>query len=63
MSASGQAAGRTLVFGSLGPKDESVSFQVVFSQTATSGGAPAASTRRPAEPGFLTRLPATAAAP
>lgn len=61
VSASGQAAGTySLVFGSLGPKDESVSYQVVFTQTATSGGAPAASTRRPAEPGFLTRLPATA---
>jgi hypothetical protein len=61
VSASGQAAGTyTLVFGSLGPQDESVSYQVVFTQTATTGGVPAAATRRPAEPGFLTRLPASA---
>lgn len=60
VSASGQAAGTyTLILGSLGPKDESVSYQVVFTQT-TAGGAPAASARRPAEPGFLSRLPATA---
>jgi hypothetical protein len=60
VSASGQAAGTyTLILGSLGPKDESVSYQVVFTQT-TASAAPAATARRAAQPGFLTRLPASA---
>jgi hypothetical protein len=60
VSASGQTAGTyPLIFGNLGPRDESVSYQVVFTQT-TAGGAPAASARGRAEPGLLTPLPARA---
>ena len=58
VSATGQVAGTyTLVIGSLGPKDESISYQVVFSATAAAAAPPAASERRSSEGSFLTRLP------
>jgi len=61
VTATAQPAGTyTLVFGSLGPKDESVSYQIVFTQTTAGGGAAGASSRSPGERGFLARLPASA---
>jgi hypothetical protein len=58
VSATGQPAGTyTLIFGSLGPKDEAVSYQVVFSATAAAAAPPAASERRSSEGSFRVRLP------
>jgi hypothetical protein len=53
-----QAAGSyTLIAGNAGPRDESLSFQVVFTRSATAGSPPAASSRLPLERGFRARLP------
>jgi hypothetical protein len=59
-SASTQPAGTyTLIVGNLGPKDESISYMVVFAQSSA-GGSVGASARSPAEPAFLAPLPAHA---
>jgi hypothetical protein len=53
-----RAAGSyTLIAGNAGPRDESVSFQVVFTRSATAGSPPAASSRLPLERGFRARMP------
>lgn len=58
VSAAGQTAGTyTLIVGNLGPRDEAVSYQVLFTATAAGAAPPAASGRGPAEGGFRVRLP------
>jgi hypothetical protein len=58
LSLATQAAGSyTLIAGNAGPRDESVSFQVVFTRSATAGSPPAASSRLPLERGFEARMP------
>lgn len=59
VSVTGQPAGAyTLIVWNGGVKDESVSYQVVFTQTATAGtGEVSASGKTGAEPGFKLRLP------
>jgi hypothetical protein len=60
VTATGQTAGTyTLIVGNLGPKDEAVSMQVVFTQ-ASAGGSVGASTRRFEGRGFLVPLPSHA---
>jgi hypothetical protein len=60
VTATGQTAGTyTLIVGNLGPKDEAVSMQVVFTQ-ASAGGSVGASTRRSEGQGFLVPLPSHA---
>jgi hypothetical protein len=51
------AGSYTLIAGNAGPRDESVSFQVVFTRSATAGSPPAASSRLPLERGFRARMP------
>jgi hypothetical protein len=61
VSATGQTAGTyTLIVGSLGPKVEAISYQIVFSATAASAAPPMASARRPSVGSFLVRLPSPA---
>jgi hypothetical protein len=53
-----QVAGSyTLIAGNFGPQEEAISYQVVFTRSATAGSAPSASSRLALEPGFLARLP------
>jgi hypothetical protein len=60
VTATGQTAGSyTLIVGNLGPKDEAVSMQVVFTQ-ASAGGSVGAAARRSEGPGFLVPLPSHA---
>lgn len=59
VTATGQAAGAyTLTVWNVGPQDEAISFQLVFTQAAAAAEAPLASSARPSgEAAFFSRVP------